>query len=183
LDFRDNIFFDFGRDAENNSSSAAQPLFSADRNNQFVDPMFTAYAPFGLTDPRPMAGSPALEAGWNEPADGFFSDVNFKGAFNETNWLAGWTILAQSGLASSEGAGFNDFPVARPATVVTIAPDGPGFVMMTVSTVAGATYQMQQSSDLVEWTNVGAAVTGDGSPHMERVATSEGLAFFRYVVE
>ena len=182
LDFRENIFFDFGRDAENNSSSAAQALFSADRNNLFVDPMFTAYSPFGLTDPRPMAGSPALEAGFPVPADGFFSDVDFKGAFDETNWIAGWTILAQSGLASSEGAGFNDFPVARMPATISIAPDGVGFVRMTVMTAVGATYQMQQSSDLTEWTDVGAAVTGDGMPHSERVATNDDLAFFRYVI-
>ena len=46
-------------------------------------------------DPRPTCGSSAYTDVEAKPnGDNFYSDVAYKGAFGNTNWLAGWSYLA-----------------------------------------------------------------------------------------
>ncbi|HDR05086.1 MAG TPA: T9SS type A sorting domain-containing protein [Candidatus Marinimicrobia bacterium] len=51
----------------------------------------------GLIDPRPALGGPAYENVDELPNDGFFEQVNFKGAFDQINWMQGWSILYEMG--------------------------------------------------------------------------------------
>ncbi|MFM8880124.1 MAG: Ig-like domain-containing protein, partial [Verrucomicrobiota bacterium] len=52
----------------------------------------------GGLDPRPSAGSPAFEGTMATPADGFWTPVNYKGAFDaDDNWAYGWTALSAEG--------------------------------------------------------------------------------------
>ena len=53
--------------------------------NDEVDPALT-----GVPDLRPGAGSPAL-TGAAAPAGGFFEATDYRGAFGDTDWTAGWT--------------------------------------------------------------------------------------------
>ena len=51
-------------------------------------------------DPRPAEDGPAFTGARAElPADSFFDEVSFKGAFGSTGtWLAGWTALSEYGI-------------------------------------------------------------------------------------
>ena len=91
--FQHNIFWNFA------SNGVAQPywqnataewvLTNAANDNLFVDPMLmdisrTNEPRFGL-DPRPQAGSPALSSPLSAPNDGFYTPVNYRGAFGDVN--------------------------------------------------------------------------------------------------
>jgi len=53
----------------------------------------------GSLDPRPAPGSPALTSPRVAPADGFYTPVSYRGAFDSgDNWLRRWTSLSASGL-------------------------------------------------------------------------------------
>jgi len=45
----------------------------------------------------PTPGGPAFQNVDELPNDGFFEQVNFKGAFGSANWLDGWSILNEKG--------------------------------------------------------------------------------------
>ncbi|MCF7809213.1 MAG: T9SS type A sorting domain-containing protein, partial [Candidatus Marinimicrobia bacterium] len=51
----------------------------------------------GVIDPRPAAGGPAYQNVDTVPADDFFQQTTFKGAFGSTNWLNGWSWLDEVG--------------------------------------------------------------------------------------
>jgi hypothetical protein len=66
-------------------------------------------------DPRPMAGSPALTGARTPPADGFFIETDYIGAFKNQNWAKGWSAISQLGyLTDADGAG--DEPVIGGST-------------------------------------------------------------------
>ncbi|MBN1191172.1 MAG: T9SS type A sorting domain-containing protein, partial [Dehalococcoidales bacterium] len=76
--------------------------------NQMADPMLRGIsrAADGGLDPRPKNGSPALSGGSAAPADGFFTQVSYRGAFGTgTSWLAGWTNLDHLGILGDLDAG------------------------------------------------------------------------------
>ncbi len=61
-------------------------------------------------DPRPAAGSPALTGAKTPPADGFFTETDYIGAFKNANWAKGWSAISQLGyLTDADAAG--DEPV------------------------------------------------------------------------
>ncbi|MFQ6611242.1 MAG: hypothetical protein ACE5D7_10670 [Fidelibacterota bacterium] len=67
---------------------------------QNVDPLLRSIAgreSGGLIDPRPSPGNPALTGGETLPADGFFTQTEFVGAFGDELWIAGWSWLAEMG--------------------------------------------------------------------------------------
>lgn len=170
LDLRENLFFDFGNTGENASSSAAQPFFTeADRNNQMIDPQLGSIDVAGTVDPRPQAGSPALAAGREEVADGFFCDVAFKGAFGDINWVGAWTISAAAGLITQEGAGVPDYPLAGetelaidPQTVQVLESGSFSFGWIAES---GKSYQIYATESMSppDWQPAGDSIVGDGS--------------------
>lgn len=55
-------------------------------------------------DPRPAAGSPALTGARTPPADGFFAETDYIGAFKNSNWAKGWTALSQLGYLTDADA-------------------------------------------------------------------------------
>ncbi|MEM6964566.1 MAG: T9SS type A sorting domain-containing protein [Bacteroidota bacterium] len=68
--------------------------------NQLTDPQIAGISrePNMQLDPRLNAGSPALTLGTTVPQDGFFDNVFYHGAFNNsTNWALGWTALSEKG--------------------------------------------------------------------------------------
>lgn len=82
---------------------------NADKENNIVNPMLTGVnrtaGSKGL-DPRPMAASPALAGFRSVPDDGFFTQANYRGAFNPFGdlWIKGWTKLDQAGYLSDAEA-------------------------------------------------------------------------------
>jgi len=164
LNLHDNIWGPFGAGSTPATiANANAQIFFTDgsRNNTIEDPLLNAVSriPDGLLDPRPSAASPAWSVSTMAPADGFFAQVDYKGAFGSVNWLADWSILAQQGLLSNAGAGT---PGDEPTSVVlgpilSIVQNG-GNVEISFATEAGQSYQLQSTSTL------GVAMTDDGAP-------------------
>ena len=173
LEIRNSLFWSFGSDKENASTDTAQVFFTnASYGNRYgVDPRLRRINRLGSleeaeqTDPRPMEGSPALEEGLAEPADGFFHDVDFVGAFGAVNWASGWTVISKNGLLSNAGAGAPNYPLAgSKAVVLSVAVNADGDIEVSFMTVAGGVYQVQVSTNLLaDWSNYGNPIAGDGS--------------------
>jgi hypothetical protein len=51
----------------------------------------------GVIDARPAAGGPAYENVDTVPNDRWFVQTSYKGAFGQSNWLTGWSLLAEKG--------------------------------------------------------------------------------------
>lgn len=100
LAFVNNIWFDFGAGTTLDAivdGDFAESILQTD-GNVIVDPQIASIGRTanGSLDPRPVAGSVAL-TGYQAPGDDFFTDVDFRGAFGEDNWLLGWTAVDQLG--------------------------------------------------------------------------------------
>ncbi|ARA93958.1 hypothetical protein AWN76_012875 [Rhodothermaceae bacterium RA] len=112
LVLRNNIWYGFG-DINGVGLDAYSDVFQqewvaaafAAQNRLGVDPQLRSISreADGSLDPRPTAGSPALEleAAEAAPRDGFFEYAGFIGAFGETLWTTGWTFLGQGGFTST----------------------------------------------------------------------------------
>ncbi|MCB9057006.1 MAG: T9SS type A sorting domain-containing protein [Calditrichae bacterium] len=100
LALKGNIWYGFG--AGNTLAEFAPQDFVqahlAANDNRVTDPMLRGISRTtdnGL-DPRPQAGSPALN-GALDVADDYFVKTSYVGAFGGSNWLQGWTALDQLG--------------------------------------------------------------------------------------
>ncbi|NOY77580.1 MAG: T9SS type A sorting domain-containing protein [Calditrichaeota bacterium] len=101
--YQNDVWFGFG------AGDAADQLFpqafvrtaitATANNNRFVDPQLKGISRTndGNLDPRPKAGSPLWTDYTTVPNDGFFTPVNYVGAFGSDNWAEGWTALSQLG--------------------------------------------------------------------------------------
>jgi len=54
--------------------------------------------PIVSIDPRPASGSVLLSTNRVPPGDGFFEPAPYKGAFDSSNWAAGWTATSRIGM-------------------------------------------------------------------------------------
>ena len=119
-----NIWWNFG--AGEDLTAIAPDLFAADHlaanDNRIVDPILSGIsrARDGGLDPRPQAGSPAWTGGSAPPDDGFYTGVDYVGAFGRTLWTSGWTFLAEAGITPSEAATF----IAEESSVAAALPTG-----------------------------------------------------------
>lgn len=62
-------------------------------------------------DPRPSAASPALTGAKTPPADGFFAQTDYIGAFKNANWAKGWSAISQLGFLTDADAAVAEEPV------------------------------------------------------------------------
>ncbi|MBN2600861.1 MAG: T9SS type A sorting domain-containing protein, partial [Candidatus Marinimicrobia bacterium] len=71
-----------------------------------ADPMFMQLdgreSGTGIIDPRPIFGSPVYSNYVSLPDDGFFTQVDYSGAFNNDMWLADWSLLSETGRLSDQ---------------------------------------------------------------------------------
>ncbi len=81
--------------ADNNLIAAGELMVNPLTNDPFSNPQ-------GTLDPRIVSGIQGVVTMSDEPADGFFEDVDYPGAFAEdnTNWMAGWSALWSLGYLS-----------------------------------------------------------------------------------
>ena len=88
-----NIWWGFG--AGEDLASIAPDEFVADHlsanSNQIVDPLLSGISRSqdGGLDPRPQTGSPAWSSGGTIPDDGFYTQVDYVGAFGNELWTSG----------------------------------------------------------------------------------------------
>jgi len=73
-------------------NSLLQAYFTA--NNSISDPGITAGESFSLMPPNTAFSD------MKEYSDPWFEEVSYKGAFGSNNWIAGWTLLYETGLVS-----------------------------------------------------------------------------------
>ena len=159
-------------------------------SNLVVDPMLTGISRtndimFKL-DPRPQAGSPALTSDISAPNDGFYTPVNYKGAFKDINWASDWGFAAECGLISGIAAG-TPLP---PATVVvtppnpvalTITPNGVN-VDISFPTQNGYSYKLQTNAPLYrQWGDAGVSVSGNGTTMLFSIPLTGSEQYFRVV--
>ncbi|MDQ8184861.1 hypothetical protein [Pelagicoccus sp. SDUM812002] len=106
IDLQNNIWFDFGAGTDtsnwvNSLNDAGDVIFSdASRNNRVEDPMLRGISRIndGGFDPRPAASSPAFTNDlYAYPDHPSIMEVDYQGAFGQTNWLSGWTKLSIDG--------------------------------------------------------------------------------------
>jgi hypothetical protein len=79
---------------------------NAVNNNRFADPQLRGVSRTndGGLDPRPGDGSPAFSGFAQAPDDGFFTPVDYLGAFGVSNWAADWTFISEVGILNTAGA-------------------------------------------------------------------------------
>ena len=155
--------------ATNNVITSTLPITSLARDTSIpsgnVQPILTC---------NPLPVGAALSTPSPAPADGFFSPVNFNGAFSPTyNWLQGWSFVN-----------------THMAIVPTISnPSSPSTTDLTLlssvsfDTVNGVTYVIEASSNMTNWTPI-ASVTGNGTTmsYVDTRALST-RQFYRVVVQ
>jgi len=112
-----------------------------------------------VTTLDPRAAADAVTSAGTPPNDGFFTQVNFRGAFSkDVNWLLGWT--------ASDAFGFHKNPAGTANQTNPAAPDVTQQVLLTTTnftSVNGITYVIQSSTDGLLWKDE-AIVVGDGGP-------------------
>ncbi len=190
IDFRNNIWWAFGvgSTAAEIANGNALPLFTeGDRNNRIVDPQLRGISRTfdAMLDPRPAEGSPALEAAAKVPDNGFFSSVNYQGAFGEVNWASSWTALGTGDYITQVGAGEPETtdsvqPAPSVPVLVSIA-NGAGELELSFITAVGASYQVQLSPNLVDWADTGEIIIGDGNLAVIQLENAEDKGFARVI--
>jgi len=104
LNISNSVFFNFGSGGTLSDISSApfvETMLSAN-SNTITDPMLRGISRTtdGGLDPRPEEGSSVY--GMAEPAeDSWFYNTSYVGAFDGSNWLAGWTALDSYGFLGS----------------------------------------------------------------------------------
>ena len=102
--FNNNIWYGFG--GGNNLDSMivddwARSYFADPSNNNWIqDPQLAGISRTndGNLDPRPAASSPARTNVKAAPADPWFYQVEYIGAFGDVDWTRGWTFLSEVGV-------------------------------------------------------------------------------------
>ncbi|HDP69116.1 MAG TPA: T9SS type A sorting domain-containing protein, partial [Candidatus Marinimicrobia bacterium] len=92
-----------------------------------VDPMFMELNGredgAGIIDPRPAAGSPAYIHYVSLPDDGFFVQTDYAGAFDETMWLDGWSLLSEKGRLSTASSIESDLNTLAAVFALNVYPN------------------------------------------------------------
>ena len=189
-----NIWWGFGTGED--LASIAPDEFVADHlsanSNQIVDPLLSGISrsqDSGL-DPRLQAGSPAWSSGGTIPNDGFYTQVDYVGAFGSELWTSGWTFLAEAGIMPNEMAATvvaeesavsaavpnaytlnQNYPNPfNPSTTVAYAIPADGHVELTLFNALG-----QQVATLAE----GWRMAGSYSVAVDASDLSAGIYFYR----
>lgn len=104
---------------------------------------------YGSLDPRTGAlvdagVRPSQTAGGDGYArkSGWFVETDFRGAFKDGNWLSGWSVLEDIGVAPQGGFATAAFPVPTVSRVVT-----GNIARVTFLTANGVKYSVQASED------------------------------------
>jgi hypothetical protein len=99
-EFKNNLFWDFAGAGASGDVWGTSPSVPA-ALNPMLDPKLRSVSRTqdGGLDPRPTPDSPVFSDVRTAPVDGFYTPVNFKGAFDANdNWASGWSALATEGV-------------------------------------------------------------------------------------
>jgi hypothetical protein len=178
-----NVWFGFGQTAGDDYGSIYVPAES----NPVADPLLRGVsrtADRGL-DPTVLPASPVFTAAGATPADGFWSQVNYAGAFNQENWMQDWSALDAEGFLRATAIAVRGPTGSAPVVPnATITRTETGF-RLEFPTEAGRTYIIQVRSSLNSgtWSEAGPSVPGTGSTASVGALFGSDASFYRVVVE
>ena len=135
LVLKSNIIYGFGKGDTIDSIAKALPFLqsylTADSNkNTFADPQIAGFSWLrdGKLDPRPSVSGSATQNVAMTPADGFFDQTTYRGAFAPTGslWTTGWSALATTDIFKADAVTFtkNNSMASKPAPNMRIAGRG-----------------------------------------------------------
>ena len=194
LKLANNIWWGFG--AGNELSAIAPDVFVADHlaanENRIVDPMLNGISrdTDGGLDPRPMVGGAAYSGLAPTPDDGFYTAVDYVGAFGSRLWTQGWTFLSEAGITAfdesvatvvAEESSLSGMPSAfalsqnhpnpfNPSTTISFSLASSGYVSLKVYDLLG-----QQVATLVE----GNRLAGSYQVRLNAADLSSGMYFYQ----
>jgi hypothetical protein len=118
------------------------------------------YWPVEYVDPRPKAAY--LNSGRMPPSDGFFTPVNFVGAFGTRNW-AKWTLAAYIGILDA-GPTFSDYSSFDDnLSVANIMISGTA-PQIAFPSAAGQSYNIERATSVFgPWTVIGSTNSPGGT--------------------
>jgi hypothetical protein len=131
---------------------------------------------YAVTNLNPCAVGEALHSPRTPPADGFYAQVNYKGAFGpDSDWTKGWTAADATGLLSyGQGAAGSAAPQIN---AMAIRPSV-GF-----ATVAGARYDVESAPTAGgPWTGIDTII-GSGDQTWVADPTVDATKFYRLIKE
>ncbi|MFM8880127.1 MAG: hypothetical protein ACKOKG_13500, partial [Verrucomicrobiota bacterium] len=153
-DVKNNLFWGFNAGT---TEDYGGPYVPADVN-PVVNPKLRSISrkQDGGLDPRPSIGSPVFEGTMATPADGFWTPVNYKGAFDaDDNWAYGWTALSAEGFFPARE---NVFYVSTPYLYGTYNWSATNIYILT-----GFTYVMSNAVLNIEPGTVIKGISGSGT--------------------
>lgn len=159
------------------ANTNAQQLFTVTARLNTVESALLggiSYTNNAALDPRPGAGSPAL--GNAAPQGAGLISTTYRGAFGPNdNWARGWTALDQLGYLARPA------PIGLDLSIALVE----GSVVVTFPSQAGASYQVQSTTDIQEgpWVNDGPAITGSGDIMTYSVAVQGPQKFIRVLAQ
>jgi hypothetical protein len=130
-----NIFYGFGKGNTIDSVTKGMPwlgsyIDSTPNQNDLTDPQMGGFGwgRDGLLDPRPSASGIAIQHVATVPNDGFFTQVNYRGAFDPTTylWTTGWTELATTGFFKTAAVSVKSDNTSSVATASNLQIIGKG---------------------------------------------------------
>ncbi len=127
----------------------------------------------------PRAAHDAVTSDAVAPADGFFTQAPFRGAFSpNVNWLLGWTAADAYGfLQNADGS-----EQTNPADPVPTIQVDASSASISFPTTVGVSYAVEQSSDMKNWVPL-STVTGDGTvKSVTDTLASDSTKFYRVFV-
>ncbi len=163
----------FADAAHRNALAATLPIRSILRNMD-ANSHLTARNVYAVTNLNPCAVGEALHSPRTAPADGFYSPVNYKGAFGpDCDWTKGWTVAHATGLLSyGQGAAGSEAPEIN---ALAIRPSV-GF-----ATVAGGRYDVQSATAAGgPWTTIDTVI-GSGDQTWVADPSVDDTKFYRLI--
>lgn len=125
--------------AANAVSSAGSPVITPASTSSYygnLDPRTSANVDAGVRPSDTTGGTGyARKSGW-------FVETDFRGAFKDGNWLSGWSVLEDVGVAPQGGFATASFPVPTVTRVVA-----GNIARVTFPTATGVKYSVQASED------------------------------------
>lgn len=137
----------------------------------------TTFYPVSVLEPNLPNGSPYLTGGRTPPADGFFTNVPFRGAFNNTRMWAGWTVAARLGLIDWDDTNVTEGDYDDP----TVIADYLTYTIEFVADDAATTYLIQHTPTLTpaNWQTIGTVTGVTGPQKFTDTRPIAGSGFYR----
>ncbi len=176
-----NLFNVGGSNAWNNTwlgnDPSGLPIAALERSTTPINTAGSDFYPITALEPNLPNGSPLLAGGRTPPADGFFTPVTFRGAFENTKMWAGWTLASRLGLIDWDENNVSEGDYDDP----TIIADYLTYTIQFVADDASVTYAIQHTESLApaNWQTIGTITGVTGLQTFTDTRPMAGSGFYR----